>query len=121
MYGSLLLFFWAFFFNYDSLSFFGIRQIMNLGKAGTTDPDTSIKKNGLLGVVRHPMYLTLIVFLWSTIFTSLDLIINTLLTIYVIIGTRLEEKKLVLEFGEAYVKYQHEVPMLVPFTKPRKV
>lgn len=119
MYGSLLLFFWAFFFNYDSLSFFGIRQIMNLGKTGTTNPYTSIKKNGLLGVVRHPMYFTLMVFLWSTIFTLMDLIVNTLLTIYVIIGTRLEEKKLVLEFGEAYVKYQHEVPMLVPFIKPR--
>ena len=26
---SLLLFFWAFFFDYDSLSFFGIRQIIN--------------------------------------------------------------------------------------------
>ncbi|MGE5364403.1 MAG: methyltransferase family protein [Bacteroidota bacterium] len=92
---------------------------MNLGKTGTTNPYTSIKKNGLLGVVRHPMYFTLMVFLWSTIFTLMDLIVNTLLTIYVIIGTRLEEKKLVLEFGEAYVKYQHEVPMLVPFIKPR--
>lgn len=119
MYGSLLLFFWAFFFNYDSLSFFGIRQIMNFGKPGTTNPDAAIKKNGLLGVVRHPMYFTLIIFLWSTIFTLMDLIVNTLLTIYVIIGTMLEEKKLVLEFGEAYVNYQHEVPMLVPFTKPR--
>jgi hypothetical protein len=44
--GSLLLFFWAFFFNYDSLSFFGIRQILNFrkekdkihpGKSGKTD------------------------------------------------------------------------------------
>ena len=32
MWGSLLLFFWAFFFNYDSLSFFGIRQILNFKK-----------------------------------------------------------------------------------------
>ena len=30
--GSLLMFFWAFFFNYDSLSFFGIRQMLNFGK-----------------------------------------------------------------------------------------
>jgi protein-S-isoprenylcysteine O-methyltransferase Ste14 len=32
-------------------------------------------------------------------------------------GTILEEKKLVLEFGDTYVKYQQEVPMLIPFTK----
>ncbi|MBP1683551.1 MAG: protein-S-isoprenylcysteine methyltransferase [Ignavibacteriaceae bacterium] len=121
MYGSLLLFFWAFFFNYDSLSFFGIRQILNSGKELTIDPAESIKKNGLLGVIRHPMYLALIIFLWSTIFTLMDLLINTLLTIYVIIGTILEEKKLILEFGDAYKKYQQEVPMLVPFIKPKAV
>jgi protein-S-isoprenylcysteine O-methyltransferase Ste14 len=121
MYGSLLLFFWAFFFNYDSLSFFGIRQILNFGKVITIYPVESIQKNGLLGIIRHPMYLALIIFLWSTIFTLMDLFINTLLTIYVIIGTKLEEKKLILEFGEAYVKYQHEVPMLVPFIRPRAV
>jgi methanethiol S-methyltransferase len=119
MYGSLLLFFWAFFFNYDSLSFFGIRQILNSGKVVTINPAGAIKKNGLLGIIRHPMYLTLIIFLWSTIFTLMDLLINTLLTIYVIIGTILEEKKLVLEFGDAYIKYQLEVPMLIPFIKPK--
>ena len=28
-----------------------------------------------------------------------------------------EEKKLVLEFGDTYLKYQQEVPMLIPFTR----
>ena len=121
MYGSLLLFFWAFFFNYDSLSFFGIRQILNFGKVLTINHDMSIKRNGLLGVIRHPMYLALIIFLWSSIFTVIDLIINILLTFYVIIGTILEEKKLVLEFGDAYKKYKQEVPMLIPFIKPKAV
>jgi protein-S-isoprenylcysteine O-methyltransferase Ste14 len=48
-----------------------------------------------------------------------DLVVNTLLTIYIIIGTLLEEKKLALEFGDSYIKYQHEVPMLIPFIRPR--
>ena len=121
MYGSLLLFFWAFFFNYDSLSFFGIRQIRNYGKVITINPAEAIKKNGLLGVIRHPMYLALIIYLWSQTFKLIDILINIVLTIYVIIGTKLEEKKLVLEFGDAYVKYQHEVPMLIPFIKPKAV
>ena len=118
MYGSLLLFFWAFFFCYDALSFFGIRQILNYKKMPTADSAGSIKKNGLLGIIRHPMYLALIIFLWSTIFTLLDLVINALLTVYVLIGTILEEKKLVLEFGDAYLEYQDEVPMLIPFVNP---
>jgi protein-S-isoprenylcysteine O-methyltransferase Ste14 len=113
------MFSWAFFFNYDSLSFFGIRQILNFGKEIKVNPDEAIKRNGLLGIIRHPMYLALIIFLWSTIFTAMDFFINVLLTVYVIIGTYLEEKKLVREFGNAYVKYQHEVPMLLPFIKPK--
>jgi len=49
----------------------------------------------------------------------MDIIINVVLTVYVVIGTKLEEKKLVLEYGDKYIKYQQEVPMLIPFTKAR--
>lgn len=117
IWGSLLMFFWAFFFNYDSLSFFGIRQILNFGKIKETNPSEEIKKNGLLGIMRHPMYLALIIYLWCQTFRVADIVVNIVLTIYVLIGTWLEEKKLVIEFGKTYVKYQHEVPMLIPFTK----
>lgn len=115
--GSLLFFFWAFFFNYDSLSFFGIRQILNMGKDGNLNKSEGIKRNGLLGVVRHPMYLALIVFLWCQTFRLIDVVINSVLTIYVVIGTFLEERKLLLEFGEEYEKYKREVPMLIPFAR----
>jgi methanethiol S-methyltransferase len=114
---SLLMFFYAFFFNYDSLSFFGIRQIMHFRKEVKTNPSEAIKKNGLLGIMRHPMYLALLIYIWCQTFRMIDIYVNALLTVYVIIGTILEEKKLVLEFGDAYVKYQKEVPMLIPFTK----
>jgi methanethiol S-methyltransferase len=117
--GSLVMFFWAFFFNYDSLSFFGIRQMLNFGKQKITTPSEDIKRNGLLGIMRHPMYFSLIIYLWCQTYRMVDIVVNTVLTIYVIVGTILEEKKLVLEFGDTYVKYQQEVPMLVPFTKAR--
>ena len=115
--GSLLMFFWSFFFNYDSFSFFGIRQILNFGKIKKTDPSDEIKRNGLLGVIRHPMYFALIIYLWCHTQKVSEIVVNTVLTIYIIIGVRLEEKKLVLEFGDTYLKYQKEVPMLIPFTK----
>lgn len=114
--GSLIIFWWAFFFNYDSLSFFGIRQILNFGKKNNSPKE--INKNGLLGIIRHPMYFALIIYLWCQIFSLADLVVNILLTIYIIIGTLLEEKKLVLEFGDSYIKYQQEVPMLIPFKVP---
>jgi len=117
MWGALLMFFWAFFFNYDSLSFFGIRQMLNFGKIKEKKSSEKIRKNGLLGIMRHPMYFALIIYLWCQTFRVVDIVVNIVLTIYVIIGTKLEEKKLILEFGDAYVKYQQEVPMLIPFTK----
>jgi len=117
LYGSLAMFFYAFFFNYDSLSFFGIRQVLSLTKMKKTDSPSEIRKDGLLGIIRHPMYLALIVFLWSNTFRLMDVVINVVLTVYVLIGTILEEKKLVSEFGDAYIKYQREVPMLIPFAK----
>lgn len=120
LFGSLLIFFWAFFFSYDPLHFFGIRQIMELVHPDKA-PSGTLKKNGLLGVVRHPMYLALIVFLWSTTFTLMDIVVNFILTVYVIIGTVLEEKKLLLEFGSAYENYKREVPMLIPFTKKKQL
>jgi len=115
--GSLLMFFWAFFFNYDTLSFFGIRQALNFGKIKKINPSEDVKKNGLLGIIRHPMYLAVMIILWCQIFTMSDIIVSTILTIYIIIATRLEEKKLVSEFGDAYVNYQQQVPMFIPFSK----
>jgi methanethiol S-methyltransferase len=120
IYGSLIMFFRAFFFDYDSLSFFGIRQILDVGKTKEIKPSNEIKKSGLLGIMRHPMYLALIIYLWCQTSKMADIVVNIVLTIYIIIGTILEEKKLVLEFGETYIQYQNEVPMIIPFTKVRQ-
>ena len=113
---SLLIFFKAFFFDYDSLSFLGIRQLLNFRKK-LINQEEGIKKNGLLGVVRHPMYFAVIIYLWCQTFRLSDIAANAVLTAYVLIGTILEERKLVLEFGDSYIQYQKEVPMLIPFTK----
>ena len=68
-------------------------------------------------MVRHPTYFALITALWCSTFTITDILVNIILANYIIIGTILEERKLVSEFGDAYVKYQQEVPMLIPFAK----
>ncbi|RPJ70443.1 MAG: DUF1295 domain-containing protein [Alphaproteobacteria bacterium] len=113
---SLVVFLKAFFFDYDSLSFLGIRQLLSFNKR-TIHPEGVIMKNGLLGIVRHPMYFAVIIYLWCQTFRLSDVLVNAVLTVYVIIGTILEERKLVLEFGDPYVQYQKEVPMLIPFVK----
>ena len=117
---SILIVLKAFFFDYDSLAFFGIRQLLAFGKNKSQEKHTNeIRKKGLLGIVRHPMYFGLMLFLWCQTFSLTDIVINSVLTAYIIIGTRLEEDKLILEFGDTYIRYQHEVPMLIPFTKAK--
>lgn len=118
--GSLTMFFYAFFFNYDSLSFLGIRQILHFKQPKVLDSVKEIRKNGLLGIIRHPMYFAVIIYLWCHTFTIMDLIINIVLSMYIVLGTKLEEKKLVLEYGDIYIKYQQEVPMLIPFIKAKR-
>ena len=70
--------------------------------------------------VRHPLYLFMLVLIWSFPDVSLDrLLFNVLWTLWVVLGTYLEEKDLVAEFGEQYRQYQKTVPMLFPWRFPR--
>jgi len=116
---SILILLKAFFFDYDYLTFFGIRQMFDFGKKISRNYSGGIRKNGLLGLIRHPLYFGVLLFIWCQTFRFTDIIVNMVLTIYIFIGTRLEEKKLIMEFGEPYIKYQHQVPMLIPFTKAK--
>lgn len=111
---SCLIILWAF-LSYDPLEFIGIRQIKEIGEKSTLPK--AITEKGLLGIVRHPMYLATIVLMWSLNSTKIDIIVHTILTIYILIGIKLEEKKLVKQFGLSYMIYQNKVPALIPFTK----
>ncbi len=65
--------------------------------------------------VRHPLYLCVLLLIWSSPHLSADrLLFNALWTAWIVVGTRLEERDLLVEFGEAYCRYQRHVPMLVP-------
>jgi methanethiol S-methyltransferase len=65
--------------------------------------------------VRHPLYLFSILLIWSCPeMTSDRLFFNVLWTLWIYIGTFLEEKDLVASFGDAYRGYQRRVPRLIP-------
>ena len=65
--------------------------------------------------VRHPLYFFMIVLFWSyPVLTTDRLLFNTLWTIWVVIGTILEERDLVADIGNDYRAYQKKVPMLLP-------
>ena len=72
--------------------------------------------------VRHPLYLSSLLMIWSYPDMTLDrLLFNLLFTIWIVLGIVLEERGLVTAYGEAYRSYQHKVPMLIPWrTSPSR-
>ncbi len=101
--------------HYDIFQFLGIRQIWTGRSHSVITKGGELKTDGILSVTRHPWYLAAILLIWSREFDLSVLITNIILTLYLIIGTLLEEQKLFYEYGESYRKYQKKVSMLIPF------
>lgn len=84
-----------------------------------------LKTTGLLAWVRHPLYTGTILLLWGLglLDSSLGSVIMALcLSIYIRVGIHFEEKKLLQEFGNEYLRYRKHTPMLFPdLTKKRGV
>lgn len=97
----------------DLLSFAGLRQFFEQEKTGP------LITSGLYRYVRHPLYTFSLSFLWLSPRMSLNsFVVYLALTLYILVGIIFEERKLVRAFGEEYVNYRSETPMLIPGWKP---
>jgi protein-S-isoprenylcysteine O-methyltransferase Ste14 len=95
----------------DVWHFLGFRQLVELEPGGS--PVLMVK--GLYRWVRHPLYTAGLLFLWLTpLMTTSLLALHSGLSIYILIGSIFEERRLVAEFGPAYAEYQQRVPRLIP-------
>ncbi len=77
-----------------------------------------LEVGGLHRYMRHPLYAGTLLFMWALflIFPALANLIACLVnTGYVLIGIKIEEKKLRMEYGEQYVQYARQTPKLIPF------
>ncbi len=112
-----LFMFWAGARAFDLGYFLGFQQI-EAYKSKTDLPAGQFSSTGILQYVRHPWYSGGIVLVW--VFgpvTDLSLAVKIVLTAYLIVGTKLEERKMVRVFGEEYRDFQRQVPMLVPWKR----
>lgn len=95
-----------YFFSLSGISVFYKRQ-----------PPVELEQSGMHRYVRHPLYAGTLLFIWSLfiLFPYLNyLLAGIIITAYTLLGARIEEKKLVERFGEKYVRYKQNVPMIVP-------
>jgi len=99
----------------DPWSFIGLRQVASAPPLRSALGSGELVTGGLYRYVRHPIYTFTLLALWLFPLVSwniLALIIG--LTLYIFAGIYFEERKLVAEFGEAYLAYRARTPVLFP-------
>ena len=101
--------------HYDGLSFLGLRQLRDRSTCVGLTETCSLNTRGILGVIRHPWYAGGMVIIWARDLDVSAIVTNLILTAYFIVGTLLEERKLSIEFPEAYKEYQQKVSMFLPY------
>ncbi|MCP5155202.1 MAG: hypothetical protein H6983_13620 [Ectothiorhodospiraceae bacterium] len=95
-----------------SLRFYDGREFAGLGSP--TGGARGLVISPLHRHVRHPWYACALVLLWTRDMDLARLLVVVLATAYFVIGSRLEERKLLAEHGEAYARYRARVPGLLP-------
>jgi protein-S-isoprenylcysteine O-methyltransferase Ste14 len=97
---------------YDGLEFLGWRQWRR-----RADPSQDLGPfilSPLHRFVRHPWYFLGLLLVWTRDMTAPRLLTVVTVTLYLVIGSRLEENKLAQFHGEVYRRYRARVPALFP-------
>ncbi|NPV85488.1 MAG: isoprenylcysteine carboxylmethyltransferase family protein [Anaerolineae bacterium] len=92
-------------------SFLGISQLFD---RPAKEP-AKLVESGFYRYVRHPLYSFSLAILWLMPYMTFNILaFNIGATLYLTIGSILEEKKLIEEFGETYIAYRQRTPMFFP-------
>ena len=92
---------------YDLMAFLGLRPPASIDKPRLVISDWH-------RFVRHPWYSLALLLIWTRDMSAATFVSAEAITMYFVIGSRLEERKLVAEFGQRYRDYQRKVPRLFP-------
>ena len=97
---------------YDSSEFTGLRQLRERAKG--VEEQEHFVISPLHRFVRHPWYFLGLVIIWTRDMNPASLVTAVAVTIYFIIGSKLEERKLIIYYGEVYRRYMGRVSGLFP-------
>ena len=104
---------------YDIGRFTGITQVITNERLNSADNEP-LQKLGLNRWVRHPLYTGAFFVLWGGSVSMFDVWTAVWGTLYLLIGTLFEERKLIKIYGDEYKRYQQEVPRYFPAFSPGK-
>lgn len=96
---------------------FNVKEFLGLEKPEYA-PEAKLVTEGVYRYVRHPLYTGVFLLLPGVILLrpTLSILLFVLITaIYIEIGSRLEEQKLIGIFGDDYIKYSKSVKRYFPF------
>jgi methanethiol S-methyltransferase len=100
-----------------AMNFLGIPQALHPG----VKLPSQLVTGGVYRWVRHPLYTGSLVFIWLMPMMSTNILaFNIAATLYLVIGTIFEERKLLFEFGDAYHEYQQRTPTFIPFIRCKR-
>ena len=83
-------------------------------------PENHMVRDGIYSHLRHPLYLSMLLFAYSAILAtlSMELVVYAfLITLCYAIIIPVEERELVRRFGKSYETYKNRVPALIPRLK----
>lgn len=117
LFGAVIWLFWAGARVYDLRVVGGLAQLRSACSYAGTPYAEELRTEGILARVRHPWYGGALLLLWTRTgaFDAAELVTSLVLTGYVLIGARLEERKLVHVHGQSYRDYQRSTPMFFPW------
>jgi protein-S-isoprenylcysteine O-methyltransferase Ste14 len=100
----------------DVFRFAGISQaVAYLSGESLPLPPERLQVKGMYTVVRHPLYLFSLLAIWPMPTMTLNMLLfNIGATLYFVVGSLIEERRLERTYGEAYRAYQKRVPWLIP-------
>ncbi len=114
-YGLMGMALWGFIWSlkfYDGSEFLGLRQL-HIQSHDVNDQER-FHISPLHRYVRHPWYSLGLVLVWTQEMDPARLVSALAITLYFVIGSYQEEKKLLVYHGEKYRRYQQQVPGLIP-------
>ena len=96
---------------YDRGRFLGTSQIRHPDDA----EDEALRIDGLHRYVRHPLYSGLFLILWGHAQTEFAFATALWASVYLVIGTIYEERRLTDRYGDAYRDYRARTPAYIPW------